>query len=383
MTSDIDVLGYYMVGDEKIYHKPSALLRSAQLNISPSWHFNEEIFKKLDWQSDNVADLTHLYKIRAQQLRNQYDYIVVSFSGGSDSWTIMKSFLDSKCQIDEVYVRWPLKLTRGTYTVSRNPNPENVLSEWELTLEPQLKWWQEQMPHTKFTINDYSDRFLNDEFIDDYVYDINDHFSSGMMLKTNSISQTELASINQGKKTCIIFGIDKPQLCVHQGNIYCYFLDKLANMHPSTRNHRKCELFYWNAKVPEIVVSQARAMYRFIKDNPYVEDLILWGRYDPEKKDIWDRIVRNIIYEEYSKFNFFQANKTKSTIYMENNSWMKKYRNILWMQSWENNIKNLTNSISSKWFDFDTDGKVNGFKGFISGWYLLGPASNLGNFYKN
>ena len=60
MTIDLDNLGYYMVGNEKINHKPTALVRATQTRLHPSWHFHNEIFSKLDWQSDSVADMNQL-----------------------------------------------------------------------------------------------------------------------------------------------------------------------------------------------------------------------------------------------------------------------------------------------------------------------------------
>ena len=80
-------LGYYMVGDQRHYIKPQALIAGTQSNQFPEWDFNRAVFDDYVWHTEPELDLQALYRMRAQQLRDQYDYIRLEVSGGGDSAT--------------------------------------------------------------------------------------------------------------------------------------------------------------------------------------------------------------------------------------------------------------------------------------------------------
>lgn len=101
-------LGYYTVGNEKFFSKPMALTKATETNQFPEWNFNNETFGAQDWLTDPTISIKELYRIRAQQLRDRYDYIRLEFSGGGDSTTALYSFVNNGIHIDEVVFRLSL-----------------------------------------------------------------------------------------------------------------------------------------------------------------------------------------------------------------------------------------------------------------------------------
>ena len=89
-------LGFYTVGDKTFYSKPEAMIYATQVGLYPQWHFNTKQFGNFDWEKEPETDLRELYRIRAQQLRDRYDYIRIEASGGGDSTTAIFSFLLNK-----------------------------------------------------------------------------------------------------------------------------------------------------------------------------------------------------------------------------------------------------------------------------------------------
>ena len=90
MTPDISIkqnpkLGYYTVGNKKFYNKPEALVEATKTGHFPEWDFNNDVFGQQNWTQEPETPLKELYRIRAQQLRNTYDYIRIEASGGGDS----------------------------------------------------------------------------------------------------------------------------------------------------------------------------------------------------------------------------------------------------------------------------------------------------------
>ena len=96
-------LGYYMVGDKKFFAKPQALVEATTSGHFPEWHFNRPVFENITWDQEPETDLRMLYRLRAQQLREKYDWIRVEASGGGDSTTAIFSFLLNGIHLDEVY----------------------------------------------------------------------------------------------------------------------------------------------------------------------------------------------------------------------------------------------------------------------------------------
>jgi hypothetical protein len=80
-----DKLGVYRVGDLKFYSKLQAIEMSTKTGIHLHWDFNEAVFDSYDWTVEPKDSLVELYRQRAQQLRNKYDYIILAYSGGADS----------------------------------------------------------------------------------------------------------------------------------------------------------------------------------------------------------------------------------------------------------------------------------------------------------
>ena len=105
--SRADQLGYYLVGQKKFYNKTLALIESFQTRYEPVWVFNNNVYGSIDWTIPITEDLPSMYKRRAQQLRDQYDYLVLYFSGGADSINILHAFIDNDIFLDEILFQYP------------------------------------------------------------------------------------------------------------------------------------------------------------------------------------------------------------------------------------------------------------------------------------
>jgi hypothetical protein len=365
--------GYYQVGPTIYTHKLSALIDASKSNTpAPTWHFHDNVYSKLNWQEDSKFTLDELYQQRARQLRDKYDYLVLSFSGGSDSWTVLQAFIDSGTHLDEIFVRWPLAATYGKYSVNTVTSASNMLSEWELTIRPMLDEYQKIIPNTKITVHDWSNELLTKE-IDDSDWGIaQDHLNPGSFLKFQSISNGESHAIEQGKRTAIIFGTDKPAMYYQDGHVYCTFIDKSANGHAYSKIDRVSELFYWTPDLPDIVHAQAREIYNYIKLNKQLLALIdNKTPNDDTRKNMWNSVTKSIIYKKYSQLNTFQVVKSFNNILDEVDAWMVDIKDFRYIQSWKSGVDNVIKSVNSKFLMTD-NGQVTGLRLYSSGRYLIG-----------
>ena len=74
-----DKLGFYQLGEEKFHNKVQALIQGTQRNQFPEWNFNRATFDNVNWLEEPEANLLELYRIRAQQIREKYDYVRLEF----------------------------------------------------------------------------------------------------------------------------------------------------------------------------------------------------------------------------------------------------------------------------------------------------------------
>lgn len=59
-------------------------------------------YDHVDWKTEPTESWKDLLKQRAQQLRDSYDHIVLHFSGGSDSTTVLNAFTENNIHLDEI-----------------------------------------------------------------------------------------------------------------------------------------------------------------------------------------------------------------------------------------------------------------------------------------
>ena len=80
------------------------MIERNNLNYLTSETVNEYIskFDKFEWNKEPVDSWKEICKKRAQQLRDSYDYIILYYSGGSDTTTVLNAFLDNNIHIDEI-----------------------------------------------------------------------------------------------------------------------------------------------------------------------------------------------------------------------------------------------------------------------------------------
>jgi hypothetical protein len=94
--------GYYLVHGIKTLSKFEAWKLSGGDMANVRFIFNDDVFEKEDWTAEPAEDIYELYAQRAIQLRKDYDYLVLMYSGGIDSHVMLKTFLENNIQIDEI-----------------------------------------------------------------------------------------------------------------------------------------------------------------------------------------------------------------------------------------------------------------------------------------
>jgi len=355
---------------------------ATKTNQFPHWNFNNDVFGALDWLVEPQVDINEMYRLRAQQLRDRYDYIRLEFSGGADSTTILFSFLLNNITLDEVVFRYP---ESGTHNMDPNPynsKPENFLSEYEYATKPALKWIAKVSPATKITVHDFSQDMINADLDETWIFRAKDFLQPSHAFKHDNISfdgHHKLA--DTGKSICILYGIDKPKICIKDGKWYAYFIDFQANHSNSVMyeyNNLTNEYFYWTPDFPEILHKQAHIIKNWFsaKQNQFLQHLVRWPNHSVAQRTTFEHIIRPLIYTNWDPTTF-QVSKPTNNFYPEMDYWFyKNLKDSTAYINWKAGLTLLENTVDDKYFNKEFDCAV-GFVGFLSPFYCLGDAPDL------
>jgi len=358
--------GYYTVGDKNFNFKFNALMYASKTQQDVKWEFNSAQFRSLDWRRPLQVDIRSLYRQRAQQLRDRYDYLMLCFSGGSDSTTILKSFINNNIHLDEIICDWPLKHT-SDWTVSSDPTPYNHISEWELAIRPMLDYVRTYHPRIKITITDTTEDLSIEDT--EHTFTIS-HMGPYQSTKRYKNVARRFSEINKKiDRAAIILGCDKPEVfieknifCVIVGDNHCFFKTSCVP------ENRVVEYFYWSGDMPEIVREQAHLIYQHVLVNPKLKNL-----FDTQSKYTAYRqnLIKSIIYPDWD-LNIFQADKADSTVWSSQHSWIMREKTTA-LEAWQSTLNAHTNMIDSKYFTFyPNSNRVHSIKTFYGRNFPIG-----------
>jgi hypothetical protein len=384
-------LGYYTVNGKIYFSKVQALIESTNTGDFPIWNFNNEAFGAVRWDQDPDTNLRELYRIRAQQLRDKYDYIRVEFSGGSDSSQAVYNFLLNGIHLDEIVFKYP---TAGEKDVSADPfntKPENTLSEWEFAAKPMLHWVKTNFPNVKITMHDYSTEMLENKHDETWVFRSKDYFQPGHCFKHNALSTKEQRIFaDQGRNTCVLYGIDKPKLCIRDKKWYLYFMDVQANCAVTITedyDNITSEYFFWTPDMPELIQKQASIIKNWfsLPQNKHLQYLVRWPNYSFAHRTAYEQMIKPLIYPDFDPATF-QTSKPTNSFYNEMDHWFyMNFKGTETYRIWQAGLNLLTSTIDPKFFNNEI-GKPVGFVGFLSPFYCLGEAdyvdTGINNHFK-
>lgn len=364
--------GLYQVGEKSYHNKTDALVEATRTNQHPSWDFSPQVFKSFNWESPITTSLSDLYVERCRQLRDTYDYLILNYSGGSDSWTILNTFLKNNIKLDEIFVYWPIKALQGKYSPnSTNKHASNFMSEWDFVLKPDLDYLKVHHPEIKITVQDYSDN-LDSDLSEDIFYLGGHHINVGFFPRqTANLRAGE--QYNENRNVCIIVGLDKPQIHISDNSIYGYFIDILSttSMINTKESNRSIELFYWTPDLPQLPIKSAQEVAMFLKVNPHLQRLFMIGNLNSGDKSLKDNIIRSIVYPNWDG-NKFQSNKNTSIFASETDTWIRThYQDKKFYQAWKHYTSGFINQIDKKYLKLSSTGSVEEYVGFISPLYKI------------
>lgn len=270
-----DHFGFYEVGPYKTYSKIEAIEISARTGIDLRWNFNCSTFDNFDWKTEPPGDLSFWYAERAQQIREKYDYIVLMYSGGADSWNMLKAFVDNNIYIDEI-----------AHYIVHEGTPATLDDHWNAevlqTSYPNAKRLIETNPIYKTTVQRVIDGGLHvlkkittvnplEYFYQESAYFFGTWGATLAEIRHSLPAYQQL--IDKKQTVCFVWGYDKPLVSVDESN---KFRIKFSEYSSATivkpkhqfenRQDKFDEAFYWTPDLPEMICKQAHVIRRYVEN---------------------------------------------------------------------------------------------------------------------
>jgi hypothetical protein len=269
-----------------------------------------------------------MYKDRALQLRDEYDYLILSFSGGSDCANILRIFIDNNIKLDEVYCEYPIETLEKLkpHFNSNAKNPEFLNFEWFTAAEPLLKKLAISNPEIKITVESDITKII--KIIDSgELYTLKRGGSINPIVRYNNLYKLAEQRTKHGTVVCIN-GADKPNVLYNTltkqfSNLYTDIVTNNTEFLPDKFSEHQISLenFYLTYKYPKLNQKMAFAVKNKIKEIIEQKDVIynslLWNR---EGKDFASRnndihifnthttLLKKVLYKTYDE-TLWQAGK--------------------------------------------------------------------------
>jgi hypothetical protein len=212
-------------------------------NINPA-------FENIDWTKEPTKTLKQLYKERAEQLRTDYDYLIVYFSGGSDSITVVNSFLDNDIPIDEIVI-----------------NSFTQVDKDVLNCDYAKRYLKLRSFRGKITINNLDLDKIN-TIIDKQLWFYDEYNFSGLL---PSLSRRKICFFEQNNllsytkrigKVAHIFGAEFPDITCREGSFYCNI--KYSSFVNNFGYHEASIFFFIPIEHPAVFVKQCHVLARYM-----------------------------------------------------------------------------------------------------------------------
>jgi len=358
MTTFSEKYGFWFCNGFTFASKTQALVYASKVKKPVRLVYHDPVWRSFNRSLLGRHTLDYLYKLRAQQLRDKYDYLILHYSGGADSNNVLETFIKNNIKLDEVCVLWPKALVDGKFYMPNinDRTAYNSWSEWNFAVKPSLEKLKQTNPEIKITVQ---------EFLEDHnkikiepLFDKLRYYRPGVVMYNYAtiLHAQQSAHHNKGR-VGRIYGIDKPLLAEWNNGVYMFFNDvPLSIIHESEAYPENAEAFYWSPDLPELAFEMAYKTSQYYFNNPDMRKF-LWGNkanIDTKVRiQMQNDIVKRICYTTWDYR--FQADKPTNVAKKDKWFWFFSNPDLAKLiDTYTSEIKNRMAGISDEFLDIES-----------------------------
>ncbi len=350
---------YWHVNGVRFSNKSDALAYASANNTQPEFYYYNNTFERYNWLVEPEQTFDEIAAERALQLRELHPYIRLWYSGGADSHTMLRAFLDNGIHIDEI------AMTRSSPVDDFDNDRQHL--EANLRSIPFIKSIMRSIPRTKISLLDmgadkYKQFYRDSEWANKgLMFEFTE--DPGILLGTQEgMERYGGLTIHPGGVE--LYGGDKPKIIRKDGLFYAPIVD--STFYTTYIDNSK--EFFITPEMPKLHAKQSHVMKQVI--NKYwptgdvTHDVYNPKSIDPAFKRDWYYCCRQILdYDmDFGKSWDWVSPKTTGKILnaqRHNPELFKMFRGSL---------EEFRQTFSNLWDNSD----VGNVTGAISGLYCLG-----------
>lgn len=300
----IDIFtGYYTYKNIATINKYEIMINADTLE-DVKYHFHDDFFSSFDWTKEPKESIEYYYAERAKQIRDDYDYVVLMYSGGSDSHNVLETFVNNNIFLDEICSSISYK---GSGLIIGDALNHEILGV-NGAKEKAERIKHENTIYSLYDITDYTlNRWNNTN--DCSLWGNNSRPRGGRILDLGVDKWTQLHE--SGKKICFIWGNQKPIIKIYEDNYYFTFPDTFNSHRPFResliRDTAVDEQFYhWpNMQSANIIIKQSHMIKNLLeKIGPRIFLINKYGKVN-------DHIIRDLELWSGEEYRFGTAPKSR------------------------------------------------------------------------
>lgn len=281
-------------------------------------YYRDEEYDKINWKTAPQESLNDLYKRRAQQIRDKYDYIVLCYSGGIDSTNMLESFYYNNIHIDEI-------VSVGSFSQDRDKQTDiNHNREIYDNVIPNLNRFH--LPNTKKTVIDYTEYFRSlDSFTLYRQYNAEYYKYIGAYPSVTYLFWYDLHRfLNLRRNSAIVYGAEKPFINVDENSrFYMQLSDLTIASYSQYCLDGISRLNFYSDPDAEFII---RKQHHIMKDY-YIDNVMVDKKMTPDEFDRdYFRIAHSLVYNIKNPLNYV-AKKSSSTFLSIRDTYLREKTN--------------------------------------------------------
>jgi len=254
---------YYSEDGKKFSNRIEAIRYSLSSGKKIYCYYYDDVYDKLDWTIEPEGSLDFHYKQQAQKIRDEFDYVILCYSGGLDSTNILETFHYNNIKLDKIVVQGPFK--QDSFTGSdENQNGEVYKNAFPYLNQLGLTGITQFIDNTEL----YGDitQFSIYQTGDDWANHIGARYSPHHFF-WRDLDHYVVPKEYQDKKIAIVWGTDKPYLVHSNGKTVFRFRDgaltSYGRFDQPLRSNVTNVNFYWDPTYPLILLKQLHALNEY------------------------------------------------------------------------------------------------------------------------
>lgn len=269
---------YYQVGEKKTTSKIQALEWAEGHFRQIKLHYLDDLFQKTDWTKEPEKDWETILRNRCIEIRNKHDYVILWYSGGWDSQTILDAFIRNKLKIDELVIYVKEYNDEGNEVqpaidyaqkVKKDYFPNLKITVFSITAQQHINWYKDK----DYTWIHHPGWFPN--------------FSKTM--RRRFMYGRDGVHNDAPKNHVIINGYEKPMIFLMRGKWFASFPDGFLNWVFDS----PAEQFYIPENNSEIYLKQCWMAIRWLEKipslTPRIVDDMKSSRLSGKHSVLWNR----------------------------------------------------------------------------------------------